>query len=326
MSRRLISALIGLLAATLLLAPPVAAQTYPQKSVRLVVPFAAGGIADVFARIIGARLSEAWGHPVLVENRPGAGGNIGADAVAKSPADGYTLLMGNVSLTISTHATPKPPFDPQHDLDPVGMVASLPLMLVVNAALPANSLRELIDYARTRPGALNYASVGHGSPHHLSGELLSSLAGARMVHVPYKGGGAAIQAMLAQESHLLFLTPLALMPHVRSGKLRALGVTSARRTAAVPEVPTIAESGLAGFDVDNWHTLFAPRGTPRDIVARLNAELNRVLGLPDLKQQLLLQQGAEAWVSTPDEARAHVRRETEKWGKILQASGVRLEQ
>ncbi len=303
-----------------------AAQTFPSKPLRVLVGFSAGGAPDIIARMLGIRLQEGLGQPIVIENRPGATGNIAADVLVKSPADGYTLLMGNVSLTISTHATPKPPFDPQHDLDPVGMVASLPLMLVVNAALPANSLRELIDYARTRPGALNYASVGHGSPHHLSGELLSSLAGARMVHVPYKGGGAAIQAMLAQESHLLFLTPLALMPHVRSGKLRALGVTSARRTAAVPEVPTIAESGLAGFDVDNWHTLFAPRGTPRDIVARLNAELNRVLGLPDLKQQLLLQQGAEAWVSTPDEARAHVRRETEKWGKILQASGVRLEQ
>ena len=306
-----------------------AAQTFPSKPLRVLVGFSPGGAPDIIARMLGIKLQEGLGQPIVIENRPGATGNIAADVLVKSPADGYTLLMGNVSLTITTHAKPKPPFDPQHDLDPVGMVASLPLMLVVNAALPANSLRELIDYARTRPGALNYASVGHGSPHHLSGELLSSLSEARMVHVPYKGGGAAIQAMLAQESHLLFLTPLALMPHVRSGRLRALGVTSARRTAAVPEVPTIAESGLAGlagFDVDNWHTLFAPQGTPRDIVARLNAELNRALSLPDLKQQLLLQQGAEAWVSTPDEARAHVRRETEKWGKILQASGVKLEQ
>jgi tripartite-type tricarboxylate transporter receptor subunit TctC len=204
------------------------------------------------------------------------------------------------------------------------MVASLPLMLVVHNGVPVSSVNELIVYARQRPGALNYASVGIGSAHHLSGELLSSLAGAKMVHVPYKGGGAAIQALLAQEAHLLFLTPLALMPHVRSGKLKALGVTSTKRTAAAPDVPTIAEAGLAGFDVDNWHTLFAPRGTPPEVAGRLNAELNRVLNQPDVKQQLLAQQGAEAWPSTPEEARSHVRTEVEKWGRIIRTSGARL--
>jgi len=303
----------------------VHAQGYPAKPIRVLVGFSAGGAPDIIARMLGVKLQEGLGQPIVIENRPGAAGNVAADALVKSAADGYSLLMGNVSLTISTHATPKPPFDPAEDLEPVGMVASLPLMLVVNPAVPANSLRELIDYARARPGTLNYASVGHGSAHHLSGELLSSLAGARMVHVPYKGGGQAIQAVLAQETQLLFLTPLALMPHVRAGKLRALGVTSAKRTAAAPEVPTIAEAGLAGFDVDNWHTLFAPRGTPHAIVVRLNSELNRVLGTPEVKQQLLAQQGAEAWPSTPEEAGAHVRAEVEKWGKIIQASGARLE-
>ena len=303
----------------------VQAQGYPARPIRVLVGFSAGGAPDIIARMLGVKLQEGLGQPIVIENRPGAAGNVAADALVKSAADGYSLLMGNVSLTISTHATPKPPFDPAEDLEPVGMVASLPLMLVVNPAVPANSLPELIDYARARPGTLNYASVGHGSAHHLSGELLSSLAGARMVHVPYKGGGQAIQAVLAQETQLLFLTPLALMPHVRAGKLRALGVTSAKRTAAAPEVPTIAEAGLAGFDVDNWHTLFAPRGTPHAIVVRLNSELNRVLGTPEVKQQLLAQQGAEAWPSTPEEARAHVRAEVEKWGKIIQASGARLE-
>jgi tripartite-type tricarboxylate transporter receptor subunit TctC len=187
-------------------------------------------------------------------------------------------------------------------------------------------VRELIDYARARPGALNYASVGVGSAHHLSGELLSSLAGARMVHVPYKGGGAAIQALLAQESQLLFLTPLALMPHVRAGKLRALGVTSAKRTPAAPDVPTISEAGLSGFDVDNWHTLFAPRPTPPGVIARLNKELNAALNQPDVKQQLLAQQGADAWPSTPEEARTHVRAEVQKWEKIVRASGANLSQ
>ena len=310
----------------LLLLVPLAAvgQTFPSKPIRVLVGFTAGGAPDIIARMLGAKLQEGLGQPIVIENRAGAAGNIAADTLAKSPPDGYTLLMGNVSLTISTHATPKPPFDPVQDLDPVGMVASLPLMLVVHGGVPVNTVKELVEYARARPGTLNYASVGHGSAHHLSGELLSSLAGAKMVHVPYKGGGAAIQALLAQETHLLFLTPLALMPHVRSGKLKALGVTSSKRTSAAPEVPTIAEAGLAGFDVDNWHTLFVPRGTPREIVARLNTELNRVLNQPEVKQQLLAQQGAEAWPSTPEEARGHVRAEVEKWGRIIRTSGARI--
>jgi tripartite-type tricarboxylate transporter receptor subunit TctC len=313
------------LIALLLLVPlAAAAQSFPAKPIRVLVGFSAGGAPDIIARMLGVKLHEGLGQPIVIENRPGAAGNIAADLLAKSPADGYTLLMGNVSLTISTHATPRPPFDPVHDIDPVGMVASLPLMLVVHSGVPVQSMRELIEYAKTRPGVLNYASVGHGSAHHLSGELLSSLAGAKMVHVPYKGGGAAIQALLAQEAHLLFLTPLALMPHVRAGKLKALGVTSSKRTAVAPEVPTIAEAGLAGFDVDNWHTLFVPRGTPREVAARLNAELNRVLNQPEVKQQLLAQQGAEAWPSTPEEARAHVRAEVEKWGRIVRTSGARL--
>lgn len=315
--------LIGVL--FLLFTGCAAAQSFPAKPVRVLVGFSAGGAPDIIARMLGAKLQDGLGQSIIIENKPGAAGNIAADAVAKSPADGYTLLMGNVSLTISTHAAPKPPFDPAQDLDPVGMVASLPLMLVVNSALPVNSLGELIVYAKARQGALNYASVGHGSAHHLSGEMLSSMTGTRMVHVPYKGGGAAMQAVLAQETHLLFLTPLALLPNVRAGKLRALGVTSAKRTTAAPEVPTIAEAGLAGFEVDNWHALFAPRGTPREIIARLNADLGRVLNQPDVRQQLLASQGAEAWVSTPEQARAHVRAEIDKWGKLVQATGVKLQ-
>jgi tripartite-type tricarboxylate transporter receptor subunit TctC len=308
----------------MLIAGWATAQAYPAKPIRMLVGFSPGGAPDIIARMLGVKLQDGLGQAIVIENRPGASGNIAADTLAKSPADGYTLLMGNVSLTISTHATPKPPFDPVQDLDPVGMVASLPLMLVVHNGVPVSTVSELIAYAKQRPGTLNYASVGVGSAHHLSGELLGSTAGIKMVHVPYKGGGAAIQALLAQETHLLFLTPLALMPHVRAGKIKALGVTSAKRTAAAPEVPTIAEAGLAGFDVDNWHTLFVPRGTPREVLGRLNAELNRVLDQPDVKQQLLAQQGAEAWRSTPEEARSHVRTEVEKWGRLIRATGTRL--
>jgi tripartite-type tricarboxylate transporter receptor subunit TctC len=311
----------------LLLLVPLGAlgQSFPSKPIRVLVGFSAGGAPDIIARVLGVRLQEGLGQPIVVENKPGASSNIAADAVAKSPADGYTLMMGNVSLTISAHATPKPPLDVAQDLDPVGMVASLPLMLGVNSGVPVNSVRELIDYARARPGMLNYASVGHGSAHHLSGELLSSLTGVKLVHVPYKGGGAAVQALLTQEAHMLFISALALMPHVRAGKLRALGVTSTTRTGVAPDVPTFAEAGLAGLEVDSWHALFAPRGTPREVVARLNTELNRVLNQPDLRQQLLMQQGAEAWPSTPEQQRAHVRAEVEKWGRIVHTSGARLE-
>jgi tripartite-type tricarboxylate transporter receptor subunit TctC len=308
----------------MLLSGCAAAQSYPSKPLRLLVGFSPGGAPDIMARMLGVKLQESLGQAVVIENRPGASGNIAADATAKSAPDGYTLLMGNVSLTISAHGSPKPQFDVTQDLEALGMVASLPLMLVVHTGVPANSLTELIDYAKANPGKLNYASVGHGSAHHLSGELLASLAGARMVHVPYKGGGAAIQALLAHEAHLLFLTPLALAPHVRAGKLRAIGVTSAKRTAVAPDVPTLAEAGLSGFDVDNWHTLFAARGTPRDIVECLNRELNAALSKPEVKQQLLAQQGAEAWPSTPAEARAHVRTELQKWGTLVQRSGIKL--
>lgn len=317
---------VGALILALILPLNGAAQSYPSKPIRLLVGFSPGGAPDIIARMLGVKLQDGLKQSIVIENRPGASGNIAADATAKSSADGYTLLMGNVSLTISAHAVPKPQFDVTQDLEAVGMVVSLPLMLVVSTAVPANSLRELMDYAKENPGKLNYGSVGHGSAHHLAGELLSNLSGAPMVHVPYKGGGAAIQAMLAQETHLLFLTPLALAPHVRAGKLRAIGVTSSKRTPVAPDVPTLAEAGLARFDVDNWHTLFAPRGVPREVIARLNSELNRVLSLPDVKEQLLSQQGAEAWVSTPQQAAAHVRAEVEKWGRIVRSAGINLQQ
>jgi tripartite-type tricarboxylate transporter receptor subunit TctC len=314
------------LIALLLLVPLAAAgQSFPSKPIRMLVGFSAGGAPDIIARVLGVKLQEGLGQAIVVENKPGASSNIAADAVAKSPADGYTLMMGNVSLTISAHAVPKPPLDVAQDLDPVGMVVSLPLILGVNSGVPVNSVSELIDYAKARPGMLNYASVGHGSAHHLSGELLSNLTGVKLVHVPYKGGGAAVQALLTQEAHMLFISALALMPHVRAGKLRALGVTSTRRTAVAPEVPTFAEAGLPGLEVDSWHALFAPRGTPREVIARLNTELNRVLNHPDVKQQLLMQQGAEVWPSTPEQQRTHVRAELEKWGRIVHTSGARLE-
>lgn len=308
------------------LAPPHAeAQTFPARPIRMVVGFSPGGAPDIIARMIAVRLTEVLGQPIVIDNKPGATGNIAADIVAKSAPDGYTLLLGNVSLAIGASWSPKPPFDPAKDFEPVGMVASLPLILVVNSDNPAKSLSELILIARAKPGTLNYASVGQGSPHHLSGEMLSNLAGAKMVHIPYKGGGQAIQGVLARETDMLFITPLAALPHVRAGKLRALVVTSTSRSAAAPEVPTALEAGLAGFEVDNWHALFAPRNTPQVVLSRLNAVLNQVLGIPELQQQLIAQQGAEAWISTPEKAGAHLRAETAKWANIVKTSGIKLE-
>ena len=303
----------------------VAAQTYPSKPIRIVVGFSPGGAPDIIARLLGQRLHQELGQPIVVENKPGATGNIGAEAVARSLPDGYTLLMGNVSLAISPYMTPKPPFDAARDFEPIGMVASLPLLLVVSSALPANSLRELVDLAKAKPATLNYASVGYGSPHHLSGELLTSLTKTTMTHVPYKGGGPAVQAVVANEVDMLFITPMAALPMVRAGKLRALAVTAAKRSPAAPDVPTSLEGGLSGFEVDNWHALYAPRGTPPAIIARLNAALNKVLGQQDFKEQLLSNQGAEVWATTPEQAKTHLVTEIDRWGKLISSSGVKLQ-
>ncbi len=300
---------------------PAQAQTYPTRPIRMVVGFSPGGSPDIIARMLGVKLQEALGQPIVVENKPGATGNIGADAVAKSAPDGYTVLMGTVSLAIAVSLTPKPPFDPPTDLEPVGMVASLPLIGVIHPSVPASNLKELMDFARTKPGALNFGSVGHGSPHHLAGELLSGLANAKMVHVPYKGGGAAVQAVLGQEIQLLFISPLAGMPHVKAGKLKAVVFTGPRRSPAAPEVPTGSEAGVPALQVDNWHALFAARGTPKPVIARLNTELNRILGAAEVKDQLMSQQGAEAWTTTPDDLGKQLRTDIGRWAKVLEAAG-----
>lgn len=297
------------------------AQTYPTRPIRMVVGFSPGGSPDIIARLLGVKLQEALGQPIVVENKPGATGNIGADAVAKSTPDGYTVFMGTVSLAIAVSLTPKPPFDPLTDLEPVGMVASLPLIGVIHPSVPASTLKEVMDYARSKPGALNFGSVGHGSPHHLAGELLSGLANAKMVHVPYKGGGAAVQAVLAQEIQLLFISPLAGMPHVKACKLKAVVYTGERRSPAAPGVPTGAEAGVPALQVDNWHALFAARGTPKPIIGRLNAELNKILGVAEVKDQLMSQQGAEAWPTTPDDLGKQLRTDIGRWAKVLEAAG-----
>ncbi len=299
-------------------------QQYPSKPIKIVVGFAAGGAPDIIARIIGKKLSDSIGQPVIIENKAGASGNIAAQAVVASEPDGYTLLMATVSVAISPSYQPNLAFSPARDFTPVGMVASVPLILIAKPELGVNNLQELIALAKAKPGRLNYASVGPGSPQHLSGELFQYLGSVKMAHIPYKGGGPATQSVLAGETDLFFAGMPPAMPFVRSGKVKALAVTSAKRSSAAPEVPTVQQAGMQGFEADNWHALYAARGTPTPIVDKLNLELQRILSSPDVKEQLL-NQGAEAWLSTPLETRNYLVAEIDKWSKVIKAAGLKAE-
>lgn len=320
--RRLGAALIVVAA----LAASASAQTaYPAKPIQLVVPFAPGGATDIVARLVGQKLAERLGRPVVVDNRPGAGGNLGAAIVAKAPADGHVLFLG----TIATHAINQSlyarlGYDPVRDFAPVSLLTSVPLVLVVPADLPARSVKDLVALAKARPGALNYASPGAGTALHLAGELFKSLAGVDVVHVPYKGSAPAITDLLGGRVSLMFDTTLSALPHVKAGKLRALAVTTARRSAALPELPTVAESGLPGFDVSAWNGILVPAGTPREIVARLATEVAAIMKLADVRERLA-GQGAEAIGSTSEEFAAHIAAETAKWAKVVRASGARVD-
>lgn len=300
---------------------PAAAQNYPTKPIRMVVAFAPGGAPDIIGRIIGLKLNENLIQPIVVDNRPGATGNIGAEIVAKSAADGYTLFMATVSVAISPAFYKSLPFDPVKSFAPVSRVAVVPLLLVVHPSLPARTVKGLIDLARAKPGVLNYASVGAGSPQHLSAELFKSTAGVNLVHVPYKGGGPATAAVLSGEAHVFFAGMPPALPHVKAGRLRGLAVSTAKRSPSAPEVPTVSEAGLPGFEADNWHGVLVPRGTPRPLVARLHQELVRALRVPEVQSQLI-RTGAEAVTSTPEEFAEFIRMETAKWARVAKAAGV----
>lgn len=302
----------------------VSAQGYPTKPIRMVVAFAPGGAPDIVGRIMGQKLNESLGQPVIVDNRSGATGNIGAEIVAKANPDGYTVFMATLSVAISPAFFRSLPFDPVKSFAPVGMVASVPLILVVHPSLPAKSVQELIELARSRPGAYNYASVGNGSPQHLSAELFKTTAGVDLVHVPYKGGGPATVAVLQGEAHLFFAGMPPALPHVKAGRLRALAVSTVKRSPSAPEVPTVSEAGLPGFEADNWNALLAPQGTPRAVVNRLSQELGKILKLPEI-QTRLIQTGAEAAYSTPQELAERIKTETIKWSKVARAAGVKPE-
>jgi len=316
------------LAATLAILTPhaaAAADAYPAKPVRFVVAFPPGGGTDIIARSIARKLTERLAQQVVVDNRPGAGGNIGTDIVAKSAPDGHTLLMGSAGpLAINASLFGKMPFDPIKDLTPVTLAASTPNVLVVHPSLKAATVKELIALARARPGEINFASSGHGTPAHLAGELFNSMAGVKMVHVPYKGAAPALTDLLGGQVQLMFSTMPPALPHVKDGKLRALAVTSAKRSPATPELPTVDEIALPGFEANTWHGVVAPAGTPAAIVARLNREIVAILHLPEVVERLSAQ-GAEAVGSTPEEFAAYIRSETVKWAKVVRESGAKAE-
>jgi len=321
-------AMLALLGGALLALPAIAAaQTpaYPTKPIRLVVPFPAGGATDIFAREVAKHLTEAWGQSVVVDNRPGAGGNIGSELVAKAPPDGYTLEMGTVgthAINASLYSTL--PYDHVKDFVPVILVAGVPNVLEVNPAVPVNSVQELIAYAKANPGKLNFASSGSGTSIHLSGELFKVMAGVQMTHVPYKGSAPALQDLIGGQVQLMFDNLPPSLPQIKAGKLRALAVTSATRAPALPDTPTVAESGLPGFEASSWFGVLAPAGTSPAIVAKLNAEIAKWLTSPEAKEKLAAV-GANIAGGTPEDFARHIQAETAKWAKVVKESGAKVD-
>jgi tripartite-type tricarboxylate transporter receptor subunit TctC len=301
------------------------AQPYPSRAVMIVVAFPAGGGSDLAARVVGQKLSESFGQPVVVENRVGANGGVGAEAVARSAPDGYTLVMGsNANITTNPHLMALS-YDPMKDLAPVAMLTVNPLLLFVNpAVVPVNSFKEFLAYVREQNGKVDYASAGNGSPAHLSGELLKLTAGIKMVHVPYKGGPPGVNDVLGGRVGVMLAAAPTVLPHIRSGKLRGIATTGARRSVFAPEIPTVAESGFPDFDVVIWNALFAPSATPGAVLAKLHGEIDRILVQPDVKD-LLLKQGAEPLPMSDAAFRDLLKTEYERWGKVIREAKIKVD-
>jgi tripartite-type tricarboxylate transporter receptor subunit TctC len=303
----------------------VAAGAYPERAIRLVCPFPAGGGVDIVSRIVAAGLSEAIGQQVVVENRTGASGIVGTEFVANAAPDGYTLVMGNVAThAVNVSLFKKLSYDPLKDFAPISRVAELPEVLLIHPSVPARSVKELIAFAKARPGELTYGSAGSGTPTHLAAELFKSMAGVNIVHVPYKGTPPAMIDLMAGQVTMIFSNILSALPPVKAGKLRALGVSSLKRARAAPDIPTISESGLPGFYENSWYGVLAPAGTPAAVVSRLNAAVVQTLKTPAVAERIA-QQGAEVTPSTPGEFRDFMRSEIERYGKIVKASGLRVD-
>lgn len=297
------------------------AQNYPSKPVRLVVPYAAGGSADIAARLIAEEWGRALGGSLFIENKGGAGGNIGVDQVAKSAPDGYTLGLQTVSLAINPALSAKMPYDTLKDLAPIGLVASSQHVLVVNNQLPARNVRELLALLKSQPGKFSYGSAGPGSTFHMSAELFKAQAGVSIVHIPYRGGGPALLDTISGQVALSFPVLSAAQPHVQAGKLRALGVTGPKRSALMPEVPTLAEAGVPGYSFETWFIVFAPAGTPRPVIDKLNQALNQALATPALKERMV-REGFDPLPTTPEQARARLEKEMPVWARLVKERGI----
>jgi tripartite-type tricarboxylate transporter receptor subunit TctC len=323
---RRIHSLVRLAAALALLCGLAAAhaQSWPSKPIRYIVPFPPGGATDILARSIADKLGPALGQPVIVENRAGAAGNVGTELAAKAAPDGYTILMVTVAQSISETLYAKLAYNLMRDLAPVILVARVPNVMVVHPSVPARSVKEFIDYAKANPGKVNFASSGSGTSIHMSAELFKLLAGVDIVHIPYKGSAAALTDLIGGQVSVMFDNLPPSMPHIRSGKLRALAITTTTRYPTLPDLPTMVEAGVPGYEASSWFGIMVPAGTPKDIVARLNAEVRKIMALPDVRERFD-QQGAIASPGTPEDFDAFIRAEIAKWGKVVKASGAKVD-
>src|SRR6185503_10975174 len=308
----------------LIAALPVLAQPYPSRSIKIIVPFGVGGPADIYARFLGARMGDAMGQPFVVENRPGGGAVVGSDAVAKSAPDGYTLLMMSNTHTVNETLIPKKPYELMRDLAPINGVNYSDLLMVIHPSVPANNLREFLALAKAKPKDLNYASSGPGTPYHMAGELFKYMAGVDIVHVPYKGSDGARTGILGGQVHMMIDAITTMAPNVRAGKLKAMGTTGKVRSSVLPDVPTIAEAGVPGYETGIWLGLMAPTGTPRPVLERLNAEINKIINSPDVRENWT-KQGAMPMGMSIDQFDKFLREEIVKWADVVKKSGAKVD-
>ena len=307
-----------------LLAGNAHAQNYPTKPIRFIVPYTPGGTADILARAVGAKLNEAWGQPVVVENRAGAGTNLGSEIAARSAPDGYTLFMPTIANAINPTLYAKLTYDPVRDFALITNLAKVPGIVVVHPSVPAKNAKELIALAKAHPNQLRHGSTGSGSPHHLAGELFKTMAGVKMIHVPYKGASPAIVDVVAGHIEVYFGAMVSVLPHVKSGRLRPLGVTSLKRASAMPDLPTLDEQGLKGFETGSWFGVAAPAATPREIITKLHGEIVRIIKLPEVNERIA-SEGAEFIGNTPEEFTEFLKTEIVKWGKVVKLSGAKVD-